>query len=96
VIGLNYLIEKNIAKQIISFIAKEDDDAGGLLRDKCLSWALSISRNPNTQLILLDSLPLVESLDSYFLNGNPVCLIFNILYDEAYCIRRMSYIQYIV
>jgi len=70
--GLTYLIEKGIAQQLIGSISKEDDGAGGILRDKSLSWILAMTRNPETQALLLNSVELLDSLESYFEFGNPL------------------------
>jgi hypothetical protein len=71
VFGLAYLIEKRIAQQLIDTVSKEDDGAGGMLRDKALSWILTITRNSETQALLLNSVPVLDALESYFEHGNP-------------------------
>jgi len=72
VYGLAYLIENGIAQQLIDSISKEDDGAGGILRDKSLSWILVTTRNPETQSLLLSSVQVLDALETYFEFGNPL------------------------
>jgi 26S proteasome non-ATPase regulatory subunit 5 len=72
VIGLAYLIEMGIAQQLVDLVSKEDDDAGGILRDKSLSWILASTRNSETQSLLLKSVEVLDALQLYFENGNPL------------------------
>jgi hypothetical protein len=72
VYGLAYLIEMGIAQQLVDSISKEDDGAGGILRDKSLSWILATTRNPETQVILLNSVQVLDALETYFEYGNPL------------------------
>jgi 26S proteasome non-ATPase regulatory subunit 5 len=72
VLGLNYLIEMSVAQQLIELVGKEDDGAGGILRDKALSWILNTTRNDDTQFILLKSVNVLEAIVGYFEIGNPL------------------------
>lgn len=56
-----------IVQKLVDFISKEDDDAGGLLRDKSLSWVLAITRNV---LVLFQSLSISLSRFFYFNDQN--------------------------
>jgi len=72
VYGLAFLIEMGIAQKLIDLVSKEDDDAGGILRDKSLSWILATTRNSETQDLLLRSIQVLDAIQLYFEFGSPL------------------------